>query len=101
VLNFSGPCWVDIRDSTGKVLLFGEMARDDREILGGQPPYTLVLGNTAAAELSVAGQPYDLSAVSRGNVARFKLDPAEIIAQNTDASASETSNAGAGETTND
>ena len=101
VLNFSGPCWVDIRDSTGKVLLFGEMARDDREILGGQPPYSLVLGNTAAAELSVAGQPYDLSAVSRGNVARFKLDPAEIIAQNTDASASETSNAGAGETTND
>lgn len=101
VLNFSGPCWVDIRDSTGKVLLFGEMARDDREILGGQPPYSLVLGNTAAAELSVAGQPYDLSAVSRGNVARFKLDPAEIIAQNTDARASETPNAGAGETTND
>ncbi|WP_462322143.1 RodZ domain-containing protein [Halochromatium sp.] len=80
-LSFTGTCWVDIRDSTGEVLLFGEMSRGDREILGGEPPYSLVIGNAAAAELTVAGQAYDLDAVARGNVARFQLDPAEFDAE--------------------
>lgn len=80
-LAFTGPCWVDIRDSTGEVLLFGEMGRGSREQLGGTPPYSLVLGNAAAVELTVAGQPYDLDAVARGNVARFQLDPSQIETQ--------------------
>lgn len=86
VLSFSGTCWVDIRDSTGEVLLFGEMSRGDREILGGEPPYSLVLGNAAAAELTVAGEPYDLDSVARGNVARFDLDPSEFTDQTTNPS---------------
>jgi cytoskeleton protein RodZ len=86
-LAFSGPCWVDIRDSTGKVLLFGEMKRDSRETLAGEPPYSLVIGNAAAAEITVAGQPFNLTSVARGNVARFKLDPAEVSRQTTDTSA--------------
>ncbi|MEA3638922.1 MAG: DUF4115 domain-containing protein [Lamprobacter sp.] len=93
-LAFRGPCWVDIRDSTGKVLLFGEMSRDDRERLSGTPPYSLVLGNAAAVELTVAGQPFDLSSIARGNVARFQLDPAEVIRQAGDASAGSEANAG-------
>lgn len=80
-LNFNGPCWVDIRDATGKVLLFGEMSRGSRETLDGQPPYSLVIGNAAAVELTVGGAPYDLRSVARGNVARFELDPTEIGAQ--------------------
>ncbi|MEA1051057.1 DUF4115 domain-containing protein [Lamprobacter modestohalophilus] len=86
-LAFTGPCWVDIRDSTGKVLLFGEMNRGSRETLAGEPPYSLVIGNAAAAKLTVAGQPFDLTSVARGNVARFKLDPAEVSRQTSDASA--------------
>lgn len=80
-LAFSGPCWVDIRDSTGTVLLFGEMSQGDRETLEGTPPYSLVIGNAAAVELRVGGEPFDLKSVARGNVARFELDPAEISAQ--------------------
>lgn len=77
-LSFTGPCWVDIRDATGEVLLFGEMSRDDREVLGGEPPYSLVLGNASAVEVRVGGQDYDIRSYSRGNVARFELDPAEV-----------------------
>lgn len=77
-LAFSGPCWVDIRDADGEVLLFGEMSRGDRETLGGQPPYSLVLGNAAAVEVSVGGSRFDVAAIARGNVARFELDPATI-----------------------
>lgn len=75
VLEFTGPCWVDIRDATGEVLLFGEMSRGDRELLGGEPPYSLVLGNAAAVRMTVSGEPFDVRAVARGNVARFELDP--------------------------
>ncbi len=84
-LAFNGPCWVDIRDSAGKVLLFGEMADGDRERIEGTPPYSLVLGNAAAVELTVGDTPFDLRAIARGNVARFELDPAEISARSTDA----------------
>lgn len=84
-LAFSGPCWVDIRDSTGEVLLFGEMSQGDRKTLEGTPPYSLVIGNAAAVELSIGGEPFDLKSVARGNVARFDLDPAEISAQSANA----------------
>ncbi|MFP4076482.1 MAG: DUF4115 domain-containing protein, partial [Halochromatium sp.] len=92
-LNFSGPCWVDIRDATGEVLLFGEMSRGDRETLAGEPPYSLVIGNAAAVELSVGGAPYDLRSVARGNVARFELDPAEIGARTPNGSPNSTTDA--------
>lgn len=77
-LEFTGPCWVDIRDATGEVLLFGEMSRGDRESLDGEPPYSLVLGNASAVEIRISGEPYDLRTHARGNVARFELDPTTI-----------------------
>lgn len=77
-LTFTGPCWVDIRDATREVLLFGEMARGDRKQLDGQPPYSLVIGNAAAVEMTVGGSPYDVRAVARGNVARFEVDPRNL-----------------------
>lgn len=82
-LNFTGPCWVDVRDATGEVLLFGEMSRGDREALDGEPPYSLVLGNAAAVEVTVGGERYDIRSIARGNVARFELDPAELAAAST------------------
>ena len=75
-MSFSGPCWVDIRDSGGGFKLFGEMGKGDRRVLGGTPPYSLILGNTAAVSITVGGEPYDLDGIARGNVARFTLDPA-------------------------
>ena len=77
-LAFTGPCWVDIRDAKGTVLLFGEMARGDQETLAGEPPYSLVIGNAAAVEMTIGGTPYDVRAVARGNVARFEIDPREL-----------------------
>jgi cytoskeleton protein RodZ len=75
VVAFSGPCWVDIRDSERKFKLFGEMDKGDRHVLEGKPPYSVILGNAAAVEITVAGVPFDIEAVTRGNVARFTLDP--------------------------
>ena len=75
VISFDGPCWVDVRDSEGTFKLFGEMKRGDRHVLLGEPPYSIILGNAAAARITVGDEPYDFSKLSRGNVARFTLNP--------------------------
>ncbi len=76
VFEFLGTCWVDIRDSTRKFKLFGEMSKDQRKVLGGTPPYSIILGNSAMVRITVDGLPFDIKSVSRGSVARFTLDPA-------------------------
>jgi cytoskeleton protein RodZ len=78
VMEFSGPCWVDIRDSERKFKLFGEMGNGDRHRLEGKPPYSVIIGNAAAVQITVAGEPFDLASIARGNVARFTLDPTKL-----------------------
>jgi cytoskeleton protein RodZ len=78
VMEFTGPCWVDIRDSERRFKVFGEMGAGDRRVLEGTPPYSVILGNAAAVRITVAGEPFDLEGVARGNVARFTLDPERL-----------------------
>jgi len=78
VLEFRGPCWVDVRDATKSFSLTGEMGKGDRRVLGGTPPYSIILGNATAVAITVRGAPFDLTAVAKGSVARFKLDPANL-----------------------
>lgn len=78
VLQFDGPCWVDVRDAKRKFKLFGEMPKGARRVLGGTPPYDVVLGNASVVRVSINGAPYDITRHARGNVARFVLDPASI-----------------------
>jgi cytoskeleton protein RodZ len=75
VMEFSGPCWVDIRGSDRSYKLLGEMHEGDRRVLEGRPPYSVILGNAAAVKVTVNGSQFDLKRFTRGNVARFKLDP--------------------------
>jgi len=74
-VTFSGPSWINVRDATGATVLAGEMRKGDTRVLGGTPPYSLVIGNPGAAQLSVGGRPVDLAGRARGKVARFKFDP--------------------------
>lgn len=75
VMNFSGACWVDVRDSERRFKLFGEMPKGARKVLGGKPPYKLVIGNAKVVKITVNGKPFDLMPFAKGNVARFTLDP--------------------------
>ena len=75
VMTFTGACWVDVRDSERKFKLFGEMPKGTRKVLGGKPPYKLVIGNAKAVSITVNGKPFDLAPYAKGNVARFTLDP--------------------------
>jgi cytoskeleton protein RodZ len=75
VMSFSAPCWVDVRDSEREFKLFGEMPKGTRKVLGGEPPYKMVIGNARAVSITVNGEPFDLTPYAKGNVARFTLDP--------------------------
>ncbi len=75
VMTFSAPCWVDVRDSKGEFKLIGEMPKGTRRVLGGTPPYRLVLGNVGAVSIEVGGEPFDVMRHANGSVARFTLDP--------------------------
>lgn len=78
VFNFSAPCWVDIRDSNGTKVLYGGIGGGERHILGGQPPYKVVLGDASSVSIVVNGQTITPpSTVAGKKVARFSLDPDE------------------------
>ncbi len=81
VLTFSGPCWVNIKDADGKGRIVGNIEKGTVRTLEGPAPYSVVLGNAAAVELHIDGQRVDLARYSRGNVARFTLNPAELVSQ--------------------
>lgn len=87
VLEFRGPSWIDVRDSAKSFSLMGEMAKGDRRVLGGTPPYSLILGNASSVTVTVNGAPFDLTRVAKGNVARFKLNPADVNQVRQDAGA--------------
>ncbi len=73
VFEFRESCWVDVRDSTRRRQLFGVMKKGTRRILGGTPPYSVVLGNAPAVRITVDGEAYDIGSHTRGDVARFTL----------------------------
>jgi len=81
VITFTDSCWVNIKDAEGKGQIVGNISEGTVRTLEGPAPYNVVLGNAAAAELRINGQLIDLTPYSRGNVARFTLNPAELVTQ--------------------
>ncbi|MEJ1437571.1 MAG: DUF4115 domain-containing protein [Candidatus Sedimenticola sp. (ex Thyasira tokunagai)] len=75
VVTFKDACWVDIKDADRSHRIFGVKPAGARLTLEGNPPYSFVIGNAAAVEITVKGELFDLSEHTRANVARFTLDP--------------------------
>jgi cytoskeleton protein RodZ len=75
VLEFTGPSWLEVRDAAGERLIIGEMKAGDRREVTGQGPFRFTVGRVNNSSMTVDGKPFDLEARSRGNVARFSLDP--------------------------
>ncbi len=78
VFEFEEDCWVDLRDASGNYRILGNLSKGERRVLEGVPPYSVVLGNSQAVKIRVKGEPFDLGPYTRGNVARFRLDPAQL-----------------------
>jgi len=66
-LSFSGDCWAEISDATGRQLFF-DMGRSGSNVeLTGQPPFAVLFGNVENVSVRVAGNDYPVAAANSGS----------------------------------
>jgi cytoskeleton protein RodZ len=73
-LRFNGPSWAEVKDAEGKVLHSQQNVAGTEFVIEGTPPFYVVIGDAANAVVEVRGEPYDMAAVARQNVARFTVN---------------------------
>lgn len=70
----TSDAWVSVRDAKGKVLLDRTIKAGEQAVLAsGETPFTVSVGRVDATAVTVRGEPFDLKAVTRTNVARFQV----------------------------
>jgi cytoskeleton protein RodZ len=69
----SAQSWVKVTDANGAVVLRRTLAPGDVAEASGELPLAAVVGRADATQVQVHGKAFDLSAVSRDNVARFEV----------------------------
>ena len=74
IVKASAESWVEVVDAKGQVLLSKLMRAGDQVDLHGIAPLKLRVGNVSGTALVFRGQPVDLAARSRDNVARLELN---------------------------
>lgn len=72
-LRARSESWVQVKDSSGAVVLQRNLAPAEVVSVSGSVPLAVVIGRADATEVFVRGKPFELSAVARENVARFEV----------------------------
>jgi cytoskeleton protein RodZ len=72
-LQARGESWVEVIDANGAAQLRKVVADGERFQLSGVLPLSVVVGRADMVSVSIRGQPFDLAAVSKDNVARFEV----------------------------
>lgn len=73
VFKAKGESWVEVTDAKGVVVVRRTLAAGEEVGASGVLPLAAVVGRVDATQVQVRGKPFDLSAVSRDNVARFEV----------------------------
>jgi cytoskeleton protein RodZ len=76
VLSFKArqqSVWVKVTDAKGEVRLSRTISAGERIECGGVLPLSVILGRADAVDVEIRGKPFDFSAFSRENVARFEV----------------------------
>ena len=68
----TGQSWVKVKDATGKVVLEKTLSKDESATAEGQLPLSVIVGNAKGTQVTVRGEPFDISS-TRDNVARFEV----------------------------
>jgi len=74
LLNFSGPAWVEVLDKNGRKLHSQNNLAGTQQTVEGEPPLSLVIGSAPNVKLTYKGQPVDLTAYTKADVARLTLE---------------------------
>ncbi|HEY6133074.1 MAG TPA: helix-turn-helix domain-containing protein [Rubrivivax sp.] len=72
-ITTSDSSWIEVADGAGQVLLSRVVLPGETVGLDGRLPLRLKIGNAQATQLVFRGQPVDLAASTRENVARLEL----------------------------
>ncbi len=74
-LQFDEISWVQVRDSSGRIVHSGLNPAGSSLDVDGKAPFYLVVGNAAHVRVTYKGQPVDLEPFTSVNVARLTLNP--------------------------
>jgi len=55
IIEFTGPCWLEVYDAAGARLAFELVVAGDSRAFGGPAPWRVLLGNVGAARVSIDG----------------------------------------------
>ena len=74
-MTFSGDCWTEISDASGRRLFF-DLGREGRNVnISGEAPLSVLFGNADNVRVRVNGMDYSISpADRRGETARLSID---------------------------
>ena len=74
-MTFSGDCWTEISDASGKRLFF-DLGREGRSVnISGEAPLSVLFGNADNVRVRVNGTDYSISpADRRGETAKLTID---------------------------
>lgn len=69
----SAASWVEISDARGVSLISRLVKAGEAVGVDGAPPFKVRIGNAAGTQLAYRGQPVELAAATRDNIARLEL----------------------------
>ncbi len=74
LVTYSGDCWTEITDASGRRLFF-DLGKEGRTVeLSGTPPFNVLFGNAENVSLQVNGSEYAIGAAERrGRTARLTI----------------------------
>ena len=74
LVTYSGDCWTEITDASGRRLFF-DLGKEGRTVeLSGTPPFNVLFGNAENVSLQVNGSDYAIGAAERrGRTARLTI----------------------------
>ena len=73
-MKFTQPSWVRVLDRDGKEIFNMNKPSGTENVIEGNPPFKVEVGNAAGLELSYNGHPVDLAPHTKANVARLTLE---------------------------
>ncbi len=71
--TFGEDCWVNIQDATGEAIAYGVKQAGRVMQIEGVPPVEVTLGAPDNVQITVNGEPVDMSSYQNGRTARFSL----------------------------
>lgn len=73
-MTFAKDSWVEIRDRDGKIIFSQLNPAGTEQVVKGNPPFSVVIGNAAHVTLAYNEQTVDLAPHTKVEVARFTLN---------------------------